>query len=61
MPLIEVSLFEDRLTDETAAELITKLTDAMVECMSEEIRSGTWVVINGVAPKHWGFGGHTHA
>jgi 4-oxalocrotonate tautomerase len=58
MPLIEVRAFEHRFEDdEKAALLIQKLTDALVDVYGEAAREETWVVLDGVSPKHWGFGG----
>ena len=58
MPIIEVKAFERRFEDrETAERLIAKLTDAICEVYGEEVRGETWVLLDGVAPAHWGFGG----
>jgi 4-oxalocrotonate tautomerase len=58
MPIIEVKAFERRFEDaETAQRLIEKLTDALVEVYGEASREETWVILHGVAPQHWGFGG----
>ena len=45
MPVVEVKLYEERLTDELAAQLIEKMTDALVECTSEQLRGHTWVIV----------------
>jgi 4-oxalocrotonate tautomerase len=58
MPLIEVKAFEGRFEDEEKSNLlIARLTEAMVEVYGEPVRDETWVVLDGVSPKHWGFGG----
>jgi 4-oxalocrotonate tautomerase len=58
MPLIEVKAFEHRFDDaEKANELIAKLTDAVTAVYGEEMREETWVILGGVEPRHWGFGG----
>ena len=58
MPIIEVKAFERRFEDsETAERLISKLTDALCEVYGEELRAETWVVLEGVEPLRWGFGG----
>jgi 4-oxalocrotonate tautomerase len=58
MPLIEVKGFERRFEDEkTAGELIEKLTEAMVEVYGNEVRDETEVILQGVSPHNWGFGG----
>ncbi len=61
MPLIEVKLYDTRINDETVPKLIEKLTDAVVECTSEDIRSHTWVLVEGLPAKQWGAGGKPHA
>lgn len=62
MPIIEVKAFEKRFEDEeTARELIAKLTDAFVDVCGEAVRDETWVVLDGVSPSHWGFGGKVRA
>jgi 4-oxalocrotonate tautomerase len=58
MPIIEVRAFEQRFEDEgTARRLIEKLTDAFVEVYGEAVRDETWVLLEGVSARHWGFGG----
>jgi 4-oxalocrotonate tautomerase len=58
MPIIEVRAFEQRFVDEsTAQRLIEKLTDAFVEVYGESVREETWVLLEGVSPHRWGFGG----
>ncbi len=58
MPVIEVTGFEHRFDDEEKnQQLIAKLTDALVDVYGEAARAETWVVLKGVAPSRWGFGG----
>jgi len=58
MPIIEVKAFERRFEDDdTARQLIEKLTDAFVDVYGEAVREETWVVLDGVSPSRWGFGG----
>ena len=57
MPYIEVKTFEHRLTDESAEEVIRRLTDALCDALGEEVRADTWIVVEGVSPKRWGLGG----
>jgi 4-oxalocrotonate tautomerase len=58
MPLIEVKAFERRFEDPDKTErLIANLTDALCDVFGEEVREETWVIVEGVAPAHWGFGG----
>ena len=57
MPLIEVKLFDYRLNEETSAQLIEKLTDALCEVTHEGLRDHTWVIVEGHNPKNWGLAG----
>lgn len=59
MPIIEVKAFDRRFdSDQAKAEqLIGRLTDAITEVYGEEMRDETWVILEGVKPNHWGFGG----
>ena len=57
MPLIKVDLFDYRMSDETSAALIEKLTDALCEATHPGLRDHTWVIVEGHSPKNWGLGG----
>ena len=58
MPLIEVKLFDFRMSEETSARLIEKMTDALCEATGVEgLREHTWVIVEGHSPKNWGVGG----
>ncbi|MQQ08297.1 4-oxalocrotonate tautomerase [Epibacterium sp. SM1979] len=57
MPLIEVKVFKDELSDGQSEELIAKITDAVTEVTSEKLRDVTWVVIEEVKDGQWGVGG----
>jgi 4-oxalocrotonate tautomerase len=58
MPLIEVKAFQRRFEDPQTAELlIAKLTDALCDVYGEELREETWVILEGIEPPCWGFGG----
>ena len=57
MPLIRVELFDYRVTEETSAALIEKLTDALCEVTQPGLRDHTWVIVEGHSPKNWGLGG----
>jgi 4-oxalocrotonate tautomerase len=56
MPLIEVKLFEHRVTDESVPKMIEALTEALHET-SGAAKEHIQVVIQGVSPKHWGANG----
>jgi 4-oxalocrotonate tautomerase len=57
MPLIEVKLYDRRITDEFVPQVIEKMTDAMCELIGEDVREHTWVLVEGLSPKQWGIGG----
>ena len=57
MPLIRVELFDYRMSDETSAALIEKLTDALCEATHPGLKDHTWVIVEGHNPKNWGLGG----
>jgi 4-oxalocrotonate tautomerase len=62
MAIIEVKAFDWRFADEaTAAALIARLTDAFVDVYGEEHRAETWVILDGVRPDRWGFGGEVRS
>ena len=57
MPLIEVKLIEGVFTKEQKQQMITKLTDAMVEVEGENMRGVTTVIIEDVLSGDWAIGG----
>ena len=57
MPLIEVKVFKDELSNEQSTKLITKITDAVTEVTSDKLRGATWVVIDEINDGQWGVGG----
>lgn len=59
MPLVQIHVFEDELTQEQSKELITEITDVVTEVTSDKLRDVTWVMINEVKSGHWGVGGNT--
>ncbi len=58
MPLIQVDVFEDELSQEQSKDLINRITDVVSEITSEKLRDVTWVMINEVKDGHWGVGGN---
>ena len=58
MPLIEVKVFKDELSNDQSAELTSRITDAVAETTSEKLRDVTWVIVNEVNDGHWGVGGN---
>jgi 4-oxalocrotonate tautomerase len=56
MPLIEVKLYDHRVTEESVPNMIEKLTEALAES-SGAAREHIQVIVQGVSPKHWGIAG----
>jgi len=57
MPLIDLQLIKGVFNDEQKQELITKVTDAVVEVEGEALRPVTWVRIFEVNEGEWAIGG----
>jgi 4-oxalocrotonate tautomerase len=57
VPLIQVSLYEDRLDADSRRALIKELTDAVVRVYGPEISAATWVTLTGIPRDQWGIGG----
>ncbi|MGN6871559.1 MAG: tautomerase family protein [Solirubrobacteraceae bacterium] len=57
MPLINVKLIEDVFTPEQKAQIVERLTDAMVSIEGENMRDVTWVIVEEVRSGDWGIGG----
>jgi 4-oxalocrotonate tautomerase len=56
MPLIEVKLFEHRVTEESVPKMIEALTEALHES-SGAAKEHIHVIVEGVSPKNWGVAG----
>ena len=56
MPIIEVKLYDKRVTEETVPKIIESLTNALAES-SGAAPEHIQVVVHGVSPKHWGIAG----
>jgi 4-oxalocrotonate tautomerase len=57
MPLVHVKLIEGVFNTDQKHEIITKLTETMVDIEGEAMRPVTWVTIEEVASGEWGIGG----
>lgn len=57
MPLVTIDVIKDVFTPEQKAEIISKVTDTMVEIEGEALRDVTWVRIVEVEQGDWGIGG----
>ena len=57
MPFTTVKVIEGVFSDEQKAQLIDKITEAMIEVEGEAMRDLTWVVIEEVKSGDWAIGG----
>ena len=57
MPLVTIDVIKDVFSEAKKAELIEKVTEAMIEVEGEEMRSVTWVRIMEVEQGDWAIGG----
>ena len=57
MPLVTIDVIKDVFTPEEKAEIINKVTDAIVEIEGEPLRGVTWVRIKEFEQGDWGIGG----
>ncbi len=56
MPMIDVKLFDHRVTEESVPKIIEALTNALHESSGAAMEH-IHVVVQGVSPKHWGIAG----
>jgi 4-oxalocrotonate tautomerase len=56
MPLVEVKLYDARVTEESVPKIIEAMTDALAES-SGAAREDIRVIVEGVSPKNWGIAG----
>lgn len=57
MPLVDIHVIKGVFTPDQKADMITKVTDAMVSVEGEKLRGVTWVKINEVESGDWAIGG----
>lgn len=57
MPLVNVKVIEGVFTSAQKQEMISRLTNTMVEIEGENLRGVTWVVVEEVKSGDWGVGG----
>lgn len=57
MPFIHVKVIEGVFSSEQKAQILSKLTDAMVEIEGEVMRPVTWAVIEELKSGDWAIGG----
>jgi 4-oxalocrotonate tautomerase len=59
MPIIDVKLYDRRVTAESSERIIKELTEALARaCDDESVKDHTWVVVQGVPPSQWGIAGN---
>jgi len=58
MPLVTIDVIKDVFSPDKKAELIEKVTEAMIEVEGEEMRPVTWVRIMEVEQGDWAIGGN---
>ncbi len=57
MLLINVKLIEGVFSEAQKREIVTRLTDAMVDIEGENMRQVTWVLVEELKSGDWGIGG----
>ena len=60
MPLVEVKLYDARVTEDSVPKIIEAMTDALAES-SGAAREHIWVIVEGVSPRNWGIAGEVGA
>jgi 4-oxalocrotonate tautomerase len=58
MPMVTVKVIEGVFTPEQKREMISKITDTMVEIEGENLRPVTWVLVEEVRSGDWGIAGN---
>ena len=59
MPLVDIEVIEGVFDQDQKAQMIEKVTNAMVEIEGEAMRGVTWVRVKEVRSGQWGIGGST--
>ena len=57
MPLVQVKLIEGVFSQDQKQDMITRLTETMVDIEGEAMRPVTWVLVEEVNSGEWGIGG----
>lgn len=58
MPLVTVKVIEGVFSQQQKQEMISKITDTMVEIEGESLRPVTWVLVEEVGSGNWGIAGN---
>ena len=56
MPIVEVKLYDKRVTEESVPKIIEAMTEALAES-SGAAREHIQVIVQGVSPSNWGVAG----
>jgi 4-oxalocrotonate tautomerase len=56
MPIIDVKLYDKRVTEESVPKIVEALTNALAESSGAAVEH-IQVIVQGVSPKHWGIAG----
>lgn len=57
MPLVDIQVIEGVFTLEQQQQMITQVTNTLVEIEGEALRGVTWVRVQEIASGAWGIGG----
>lgn len=57
MPLVQLNVFENELTQSQADQIIEGFTNVIAAATHEKLRDVTWVIVNEVKDGQWGVGG----
>ena len=57
MPLVTIDVIKDVFTPAQKKELISRVTEAMIQVEGENLRSVTWVRLNEFESGDWAIGG----
>jgi 4-oxalocrotonate tautomerase len=60
MPIVEVKLYDKRVTEESVPRIIEAMTNALAES-SGAAKEHIQVLVEGVSPKNWGVAGKPSA
>jgi 4-oxalocrotonate tautomerase len=56
MPIVEVKIYDRRVTEESVPKIIEAMTNALAES-SGAAREHIQVLVHGITPQHWGIAG----
>ena len=57
MPLVTIEVIKDVFTPDQKQEMVTRLTETMVDIEGESMRPVTWVTVEEVPSGQWAIGG----